>query len=84
MTSDFSKLKRARHPMPAFVREALENKGLMDDYRQRPAYQQNDYLGWINSAKRQDTRNKRLEQMLEELEVGGIYMKMEHPASAKK
>ena len=84
MTSDFSKLKRARHPMPAFVREALENKGLMDDYRQRPAYQRNDYLGWINSAKRQDTRNKRLEQMLEELEVGGIYMKMEHPASAKK
>ncbi len=84
MTSDFSKLKRARHPMPAFVREALENNGLMDDYRQRPAYQQNDYLGWINSAKRQDTRNKRLEQMLEELEVGGIYMKMEHPASAKK
>ena len=70
--------------MPAFVREALENKGLMDDYRQRPAYQRNDYLGWINSAKRQDTRNKRLEQMLEELEVGGIYMKMEHPASAKK
>lgn len=70
--------------MPAFVREALENNGLMDDYRQRPAYQQNDYLGWINSAKRQDTRNKRLEQMLEELEVGGIYMKMEHPASAKK
>lgn len=83
MTDDFSKLKRPRQPMPDFVEKALVDFNLMDDFRRRPAYQQNDYLGWIQNAKRQETKNKRLEQMLEELEVGGIYMKMKHPASVK-
>ncbi len=83
MTSDFSKLKRPHQLMPDFVEKALNKAGLMDDFRNRPAYQQNDYLGWINRAKKQDTKNKRLEQMLYELEVGGVYMKMKHPASAK-
>ena len=69
--------------MPTFVKEALIERGLMDDYGNRPAYQQNDYLAWINRAKRQDTKNKRLEQMLNELDLGGVYMKMKHPASAK-
>ena len=55
----------------------------MHDYRARPAYQQNDYLGWIAQAKRADTRLRRIEQMLDELERGGVYMKMDHPPSAK-
>ncbi len=83
MTSDFSKLKRPHQLMPALVEKALNKANLMDDFRNRPAYQQNDYLGWINRAKKQDTKDKRLEQMLYELEVGGVYMKMKHPASAK-
>lgn len=84
MGVDFSKLKRSKHPMPTFVRRALNKSGLMDDYRKRPAYQQNDYIGWIEMAKREETKLKRLAQMLNELEVGGIYMKMKHPASSKK
>ena len=72
----FSNLKRPRHPMPDFVAEALHERGLMDAYRSRPAYQQNDYIGWISSAKRQETREKRLRQMLDELERGDAYMKM--------
>ena len=82
MDRDFSKLKRARYPMPDFVRRALDESGLMEAYQERPAYQQNDYIGWINRAKRQATRVKRLRQMLEELERGGVYMKMKHPLSA--
>lgn len=78
MMTDFSKLSRPRHPMPPFVREALEGAGLMAAYRARPAYQQNDYLGWISRAKREATRQKRLLQMLEELERGDRYMKMEY------
>lgn len=70
--------------MPAFVRKALNKSGLMADYRKRPAYQQNDYIGWIENAKREETKMKRLAQMLDELELGGIYMKMKHPASSKK
>ena len=83
MTQDFSNLSRPEQPMPAFVRQALEEKGLMTDYRQRPAYQQNDYLSWINRAKRPATKEKRLQQMLAELEQGGVYMNMSHPPSAK-
>ncbi len=70
--------------MPDFVRRALDESGLMEAYQTRPAYQQNDYVGWINRAKRQETKEKRLRQMLEELARGGVYMKMKHPPSAQK
>lgn len=83
MTEDFFNLARPLHSMPEFVRQALEERGLMDAYRSRPAYQQNDYLGWIKRAKRQATREKRLAQMLDELELGGVYMKMDHPPSRR-
>lgn len=76
-------LKRPIHPMPEFVKQALEERGLMDEYRNRPAYQQNDYIGWINRAKRRETKEKRLNQMLDELKTGGVYMKMAHPSSKK-
>ncbi|MEM6793554.1 MAG: YdeI/OmpD-associated family protein [Acidobacteriota bacterium] len=69
--------------MPPFVLEALERESLMGAYRERPDYQQNDYLGWIQSAKREETRQKRLGQMLAELRQGGVYMKMDHPPSRK-
>jgi len=44
----------------------------------------NDYIWWINQAKRQETKKKRLSQMLDELKIGGVYMNMKHSASAKK
>jgi uncharacterized protein YdeI (YjbR/CyaY-like superfamily) len=69
-------MKRPAHPMPDFVRDALEARGLRDRYDRRPWYQRNDYLGWIGRAKRADTRLKRLNQMLDELDSGDVYMKM--------
>ena len=81
---EHSNLKRPKHPMSDFVRQALEERGLMADYQARPAYQQNDYIGWINRAKLQPTKEKRLDQMLDELEKGGVYMNMDHPPSRKK
>lgn len=69
--------------MPDFVSSALKERELLDAYHQRPAYQRNDYLSWINRAKREETKRKRLNQMLEELEKGGVYMKMEHVPSRK-
>ena len=62
--------------MPAAVRAALVKRGLLSAYRGRPAYQQNDYLGWIDRAKLGVTRARRLAQMLDELEEGDVYMKM--------
>jgi len=83
MGADRCKLSRPIHIMPSFVQEALESRTLMAAYEARPAYQQNGYLGWIQRAKRVTTQEKRLQQMLHELEVGGVYMKMPHPASAQ-
>lgn len=69
-------VRRARHPMPANIRRALTQRGLMSAYRERPAYQQNDYLGWIARAVRDATQQRRLDQMLDELAAGDVYMKM--------
>jgi uncharacterized protein YdeI (YjbR/CyaY-like superfamily) len=69
-------LTRPPQPMPDFVAEALDAQGLRAAYDTRPPYQRNDYLGWINRAKRDDTKEKRLRQMLEELRAGEGYMNM--------
>ena len=71
-----SGLKRALNPMPDDVRNALVERGLAAAYEARPDYQRNDYLGWISRAKRPDTRQKRLDQMLDELKRDGVYMNM--------
>ena len=63
MARDFSKLQRDRHPMPSFVKAALEDHALMQDYLERPAYQQNDYIGWINQAKQKATKQKRKQKL---------------------
>ena len=76
MATKKSTLKRAKNPMPAYVREMLNEQGLMDAYRARPPYQQNDYLGWIGRAKLNATRKKRLDQMITELKGGKKYMNM--------
>lgn len=71
-----SKVKRARVRMPAAVRNALVRAGLLRAYRERPAYQRNDYLGWISQAQRTETKKKRTAQMMRELGRGGVYMNM--------
>lgn len=67
---------RPRYPMPDFFRDAINARGLMDEYLARPDYQRNDYIGWVNRAKLESTKQKRLNQMLDELERGGVYMRM--------
>ena len=73
---DGTRLSREIHEMPEDVRRALEERGVMATYLQRPPYQQNDYVGWITRAKLPATRAKRLAQMLDELQRGGVYMHM--------
>jgi uncharacterized protein YdeI (YjbR/CyaY-like superfamily) len=69
--------------MPDDVRRELEERGVIGDYERRPFYQRNDYLAWIGRARRVETRQRRIQQMLDELEAGGLYMKMDHPPSRK-
>lgn len=74
---------RPIQPMPDDVLEELSEAGLKEAYAERPHYQRNDYLSWIGRAKRVETREKRIAQMLAELEAGGVYMGMEHSPSKK-
>ena len=76
-------LKRPRYPMPTFVEAALQHSGLMDAYCARPPYQQNDYIGWITRAKKDETKEKRMKQMLDELKRGDVYMKMAYRSKVK-
>lgn len=73
-------LKRELQPMPEEIAERLNCEKLMDAYHQRPPYQQNDYLGWIARAKLPETRQKRIEQMVDELRGGKLYMNMKYNA----
>lgn len=78
------KLIRKLNPMPGYKENAIKDHGVKDDYMARPAYQRNDYLGWIAHSKKEEAKKKRLNKMLQELKVGGVYIKMEHPPSIKK
>ncbi len=71
---------RERYVMPDFIAAALDRSNLWERYRARPPYQQNDYIGWITRGKREETRQKRLTQMLEELQAGDAYMGMAYNA----
>jgi hypothetical protein len=62
-----------KQPLPGNVRAALEKRNLMDAYLARPAYQKDDYLKWIAVAAGPSAKQKRLDQMLDELEKGGVF-----------
>lgn len=73
-------VKRERFSMPDYIAEALRMSSLTEQYNARPPYQRNDYIGWITAAKQEATQQKRLSQMLEELQSGDVYMKMPYKA----
>jgi uncharacterized protein YdeI (YjbR/CyaY-like superfamily) len=77
-------LKRQKYPMPNYIQEALNQRGLLAAYHARPPYQQNDYIGWISRARLEATKHKRLNQMLDELEGGKYYMNMVWRKDGKK
>lgn len=74
------KALRPRHPMPDYISEALRQAGLSEQYEARPPYQRNDYIGWITQARRTETQQKRIDQMLDELRSGDAYMGMAYKA----
>ena len=77
---DTSQMSRHIYDIPDYVASALEEHELWERYRARPPYQQNDYIGWITRGKREETRQKRLLQMVEELRSGDAYMGMAYKA----
>ena len=75
-----SRMTRPIYDIPDFISEALYKSGLWERYHARPPYQRNDYIGWITRGKREETRQKRLTQMIDELQSGDAYMGMEYSA----
>ncbi|HEY1557651.1 MAG TPA: YdeI/OmpD-associated family protein [Kofleriaceae bacterium] len=64
---------KSTQPMPGNVSGALAKKNLMDAFRARPDYQQNGYLKWIATAAGPAAKQQRLDQMLDELQQGGLF-----------
>ena len=62
-----------KQPMPGNVRAALEKRNLMDAYLARPDYQKGEYLKWIALAAGPAAKQKRLDQMLDELAKGNVF-----------
>ena len=60
-------------PMPGNVKAALVKRELMDAFRARPEYQRTEYLKWIALAIGPAAKDKRLQQMLDELAKGGVF-----------
>ena len=60
--------------LPDFVRDELEARGLIEAFGRRSVAQQEHYVRRIVRAVRRETVQKRLDQMLDELE-GDFYMK---------
>ena len=71
-------VKKSVLDLPGTIKNILLAEDVLEAYENRPFYQRNDYIHWITDAKREETRNKRIRQMLEELRAGNIYMNMEY------
>jgi hypothetical protein len=54
------------HDHEAFLKE----HGYLESYLERPYYQQKGWIQWIEQAKQEETRLRRREKMLQELEEG--------------
>ena len=68
-----SRLERPVQSMASFVRVALLSQGQLKANRERPAYQRNDYLSWIQRAKMAETRQKRLPNARRTQAWGSLY-----------
>jgi hypothetical protein len=60
-------------PMPGNERGALANRKHTDTNDDRPHEKQQEYLKWIAAAAGPTEKQKRLDQMLEEIEKGGVF-----------
>ena len=69
-------LGRPEHTLPPAIERLLAERDLAAAFEQRPPYQRNDYIAWITRAKREETRAKRVAQLIQDLEAGDRYMNM--------
>lgn len=56
--------------VPNEYKDYLKEQGLYEAYKDRPYYQQRGWIEWIESAKQEETRQKRAQAMVRELKAG--------------
>ena len=66
-------MTRPEPGVPDFIRQELEARGLAGAFERRPQPQREHYIRRILRAKRNETVQRRLDQLLDELE-GELYM----------
>ncbi len=64
---------KTSQPMPGNIKTALAKRDLLDAFAARPDYQRNEYLKWIAQAAGPAAKDKRLQQMLDEVASGGLF-----------
>src|SRR4051812_43556158 len=60
-------------PMPGQVKGALAKRNLLDTYIARPQYQKDDYLKWVAAAAGPTEKQKRIDQLVDEIEKGNVF-----------
>lgn len=56
--------------IPDEYKDFLKEHKLFDEYQNRAFYQQRGWIEWIEAAKHEETRQKRAQKMVKELEAG--------------
>lgn len=74
---------RQEKQLPTDLETSLIQARQLENYKARPRYQRTDYITWIERAARTETREKRITQMIEELQGGDSYMGMSYKANKK-
>jgi hypothetical protein len=60
--------------LPAWLTKLLSEEGLLERYQAQINTYRKGYLQWIESAKKEETKKKRIETMLTELHENRVYM----------
>ncbi|MCX7728322.1 MAG: DUF1801 domain-containing protein [Bacteroidia bacterium] len=50
--------------IPYYIKEALENAGLLESFNNLSYSHKKEYILWIKEAKKEDTKNRRIEKMI--------------------
>lgn len=59
---------RIKHiDIPFYIKEALENAGLLESFNNMGYSHKKEYILWIKEAKKEETRNRRIEKMISAL-----------------
>lgn len=63
--------------LPPYIKTVLKKEGLLQKYEEQIFTYRKGYLQWIEQAKTEETKQKRINIMLKELHTGKEYMGME-------